>query len=286
MFCKLKNVFSLVVMAALIAAVLTCGAAFGEGEEEEDFNNANPVVINENPGGVYFLRTPSGISASVDATMKANNFVNVDEYTNSSDNTTALYNDGDDEIEGTGFTFDIKLSGVPEGKTAVIGYGKPLYLTPDNYGTEGFADMVAALRELPDIGGGYVVPENDMMKDFGILFKAIGLDGKVRDITDYASFGVMVIDDNTIMIFYGNMLADRAVTDNEGEELMLSFEDGQAGTESMLSDGKADGHLAITCYLAKAKASTSRSGGSSGCNFGLSSCAALALAGLLLFCKK
>lgn len=198
-----------------------------------------------NAGHVNFLLTPQGAVSSVDAFVSSSSFVNADTYTSPDKNFSATYSSGANIVTGSGFSFDIVLDGVPADKSAVVGVGKQFYLTPDNCG-ELYPDIYSAINALPVGESGYrEISDGSFFKSVRLQVISVYGENIVRDITEYIGAGAMISDDRNILIFYGAMLADRDITNNdEGNEYLFSPEG-----ETLISDGIKDNHLKATWYF-------------------------------------
>ena len=202
------------------------------------------ISPDNNLASLNFLLTPEGVSDTVDDYMSSSGFVKASDYTDPAKNFSIEYTNGEHQLAGSGFSFDITLNDVPEGKTGVVGFGKIFYLTPDNCGEmyPFIYDQINALESYPS---GFKGIFGSQFRGLGIKIHSVQSDGSVIDVTDYTGAGAMISDDSNIMIYYGVMLADRdTTTDDEGNTHPFSPEG-----ETLLSDGKADGHLQAAWYF-------------------------------------
>lgn len=246
-----KRILFRIFSCGFLVALLATGAA----KAAEVDNNATPLVISEgaNAAGLTFLLTPKGTDARIDATMEELKLVNAIDYANRDASSSQLYTGGVSQLAGnSGFTFDIAVAGVPSGYSAVVGFSSICSLTPVNMGgSEGIQALVAALADQPRMGD-WVAPGEGVLKRAGLHVYVVDSDGTQRDITDIMSCGINVSNaaQDRLTIVYGAMLADRALTDKEGTPYSLSYEDGEVGQERLLSDGRADGRITTTWYVA------------------------------------
>lgn len=208
--------------------------------------NADDKIMSQENNAAYlnFLLTPAGAIDAVDKELEDNNFVNASDYTDPEKNFSVVYSDGENEIAGSGFSFDITLNEVPEGKIGIVGFGKIFYLTPDNCGIM-YGYLYNKISAMPVGESGYIeIGDGSKLAAMGLKVNAIQEDGTIRDVTEYTGAGLQVSDDKNILVYYGVMLAD---CDNgkitEGE-YALSTEG-----ETLLSDGKADGHIKSAWYI-------------------------------------
>ena len=220
------------------------------------------IISGDNLGDVNFLLTPKGCVSSVDAELESGNFVNASDYTSPDLNRSVSLSGMPNQVEGSGFSFDIALNNLPSGKTAVVGFGKIFNLTQENCGSR-FSNIYSSIEKLYTYPSGYKAIDGDMFRRMGLRVKSIQ-NGETVDVTDYVGAGAMIVDEETIVIFYGVMLADANTGEiDEGETYAFSPEG-----ETLVSDGARDGHLRAAWYFTL----SSNSGSSSGCNaFSLSS---------------
>ena len=120
------------------------------------------------------------------------------------------------------------------------------YLSPDNCGEKFSAILSKISNDIPVGESGYhEMPDGRYFTDMGIRVVSVYGDGLSRDVTEYTGAGAMISDDKNILLFYGIMLADRAITtDDEGKEYAFSDEG-----ETLVSDGAADNHLKAAWYM-------------------------------------
>ena len=208
--------------------------------------DATSAIISpdNNLGSLNFLLTPEGVSDTIDNYMASANFVNASDYTDPAKNFSIEYTGGERQLAGSGFSFDITLNDVPEGKRGVVGFGKIFYLTPENCG-EMYPFIYAQISALESYPSGFKGIFGSQFRGLGMKIYSLQSDGRVIDVTDYVGAGAMISDDSHVMLYYGVMLADRNTTqDDEGNTHPFSPEG-----ETLLSDGKADGHLLAAWYF-------------------------------------
>ncbi|MBR1438410.1 MAG: hypothetical protein IJ587_07715, partial [Synergistaceae bacterium] len=202
------------------------------------------VSSANNPAELTFLLTPKGVCDSTDAVLDAQNFVNATEYTVSADNSTSIYTEGKNQIEGSGFSLNVKLKDVPEGKMAILGFSKNLEITPAKIGSAEFSSMSQKILALPDVAYGWRVPTAEQLKDLGLTVTAVYPDGVSRDVTGYISSGLFPTDES-ITFSFGTVLIDRAFTPSEEGKVYLLSEEG----EGTMSDGAHDGNITATWFV-------------------------------------
>ena len=203
------------------------------------------VSPDNNGASLNFLVTPKGYVASVDAEMTSNDFVNATDYTDPAGNFTASYSEGRHQVEGSGFSFDVALNNIPSGDTAVIGFGKQFYLTPDNVGEELYPMLYSAITSRPAGESGFIeFPNCSALRTAGLKVMVLLPDGSARDVSDLVGAGAMVSDDTHIMLFYGVMAADCDSGDITEGEYLLSTEG-----ETLIADGSRDGHIRVAMYI-------------------------------------
>ena len=202
------------------------------------------IISGDNLGGVNFLITPEGCVSSVDAELESGNFVNATDYTSPDSNRIVSLSGLQNQVEGSGFSFDIALNNLPSGKTGVVGFGKIFYLTPNNCGGN-YASIYSAISQLEEYPSGFRLVEGDMFSDMGFSVMSIQ-NGNTVDLTRYVGAGAMIISESQIMIYYGLMLADANTNEiREGGTYAFSPEG-----ETLVSDGSRDGHLRFAMYFA------------------------------------
>ncbi len=151
-------------------------------------------------------------------------------------------------VSGTGFSIDITLTDIPTGNSGIIGINKYCYLTEENLG-DLFDYAYAAFSKSEEIenAGGWRQPTSADFKSAGLSVKAIAANSTTPyDITQYISAGVLLSGDDTIILSYGTVLIDGALTDNEGQVLAINPEE---GGEATMHDGVADGKIATVWYV-------------------------------------
>lgn len=208
--------------------------------------NATDKIISadNNAAGLSFLLTPAGVSDATDAVLDAQNFVNATDYTVIASNDTAVYSEGTNQISGSGFTLNVTLNDVPEGKRAILGFSHAFTITPESVGENDFTAMSGKILALPDVAYGWRVPTGEQLRDMGLLVVGVYPDGVSRDITDWISSGLLVMDD-AIMMSYGTVLVDREFTPSEEGKVYALSDEG----EGTMNDGAADGKLTATWYV-------------------------------------
>lgn len=208
---------------------------------------ATDLIISKdnNKGGVSFLLTPAGVVSSVDKHMAEGNFISASDCTSPDKNHSVSVFQSLPQVEGSGFSFDITLNNVPAGKIPVVGVGKQFYLTHQNCGGEIFSYIFKEINALTPYPSGYRAVDGEMFKKLGLRVISVYGENVMRDITDYIGAGAFISDDTHIGIYYGVMLADRDITnDDEGNTHAFSPEG-----ETLISDGVKDNHLKATWYI-------------------------------------
>ena len=213
--------------------------------------NATNLVISadKNLGGVNFLLTPRGSIDSIDKEMNDNKLVPVSEYVNLANSSSQPYNEGENNIAGSGFSFDIEIDNtkLSSDYSAIVGVGKIFYLTPTNLGAENFARVKSALASMKVGESGYY--EFGKFKDLatmGLRVMAVNIGGINIDMGEISGAGLMISDDSNILVYYGSMFAD-AVSLTKGDGEYNLSPDG----EFLLADGAKDGHIRATWFVEK-----------------------------------
>ena len=214
-----------------------------------DTDATNLVISNnKNLGKLNFLLTPRGAITSIDKEMEDNKLAPVSEFPDLVNSTTAEYNEGNNNVAGSGFSMDIAVGkGVSSDYYAILGVGKQFYLTPENLGTEGFALVKNALDKM-EVGdsGYYEFGEFKDLAPMGLRAVAVNSDGTSSDMGEFSGAGLMVSDDENIMLYYGTMFADTDKLPGGDGEYNLSPEG-----EFLIADGTKDDHIKATWYVEK-----------------------------------
>ncbi len=226
--------------------------------------NATSQIITSanNSADLTFLLTPRGAVEETDNVLSANNFVNATEYTRPSENYSVLRNVAEG-INGSGFSFDVKLNNVPSGKRGILGFSNTLMMTSSNVSSSRLATLRSAISALPDVAYGWRVPTGTQLHGMGLTVVGIYPDGVSRDITDYVSSGLLISGDSVIMS-YGTVMIDRVFTPSEEGKVYALSEEG----EGTMSDGAYDGHISAAWYVKLTEASSTSGGGSTSGNSG------------------
>ena len=206
--------------------------------------DATSLIISDDKNGanLNFLLTPKGYIDAVDETLNTNKFVNASDYTIIAENSTAPYTAGNNEVSGSGFTFDIVLDGVSSDYTGIVGFGKQFTMTRETLGSA-YNAVYTAVNSVPVGDSGFrEIPQFSALNSAGLKVVQVFSDGTSRDISGLTGTGAMINPDGSIFLFYGVMAADSS-TITEGE-YMLSPEG-----ETLINDGARDGHIAVTIYI-------------------------------------
>ena len=220
------------------------------------------ISADKNLAGLMFLLTPRGSIDDVDKEMEDNKLIPASECVVLKDSYTAEYNEGNNNVEGSGFELDIVVSvdSASSDYAAIVGIGKMLNLTPTNLGTEGFARLKNMLDTMTVGDSGYY--EFGKFSDLasaGLRVTAVNDAGVLRDMSELAGAGLQILDNSTILIFYGTMFADAVSLANGNGEYYLSPEG-----EFLVADGAKDGHIKATLYIEKVATSSSTDTGNGG----------------------
>ena len=218
---------------------------------------ANSLIMSDedNKAELSFLLTPVGAVSSIDAVLESKNFVNASSYTTSSDNSSEIYTAGvANEIKNSGFKLNVKLSDVPSGKTAILGFSKQAVLTAETLGSEAryntVSTLIKTLDSVEEGGVTYYLVDSEGFKKLGISVMAAD---PSRDLTNFASAGAAFIND-VLYLTYGAMLADS----NSIEEGVYTL---SPEGEMLLNDGVADGYIKAAWYLTVADTASNNGSG-------------------------
>ncbi len=214
-------------------------------------STATPFVITDenNSAELIFLLTPVGAYDSVEQVMEDNNFVgaistDLQQYTNPAINKTENYNVG---ISGVGFSMDVTLQDIPDGKTGIIGINKVAYFTKNNLSETQFKYVKDAFTKADLISGtNWHATDSQDIYGAGLVVKALYTDGTEADITPYISCGAMISGDDTVIFSYGTVLADGELTNKEGAIYEINPLE---GGEGLMHDGAADGHIKAAWFI-------------------------------------
>ncbi len=230
------------------------------------------VTQANNRAGVEFGAVVDGVP-EVEAFMGANNMIMAHHAVSAPNGSTAPYTVGPNQLSGdSGFSFDIPVP-LAGGKSALVGVEAMYVFTPDNLGQTTFDRMVERVKALPTVSSGgmtFVIPDpGSLLPDLGLGIYAKYPDGAVREITALVQYGLEIsqIGAGIITMVYGGMTSDH---DASASQLSLPFSLA-GGAGSVLYDGKQDGTLTGTWYIAR----RSNGGGGSGCDSGFGALALL-----------
>ncbi|MDR2444430.1 MAG: FMN-binding protein [Spirochaetaceae bacterium] len=246
------------VLAAFAAAIILFGCSDGGGDEDE-FNDEDADVTDQvvsssaNKAGLHFMATPDIPKfAEQIENARANGFVwSVGNWAQIPGSSTNFITGKTNQLAAAGsgfqFTLNTKAANADTLRPA-IRFNAMFYFTADNnnLGSDTYPSLRAALEALPNHEG-WVMPESSVLTDLGIkVFTTYN--NKPQDITDRISFGLMV-DEGKILISYGAVMVDRAISDfsQEGRSLLVSDEE-----ELIWSDGAADNMITAAWWIGKA----------------------------------
>ena len=241
-------------------------------DEDSPLVTWKTIFSSKNAAGLIFLATQDTPAYTEQLKVAADNgLVWADNYVLKDGSVSSVFSGGAKQLDSaSGFSFSVPTAGIPAGRNAALGLNAVYYFTPENLGQGKFDRLSEALGALETVGGGWAMPDYSVLANLGLAVRARYPDGSERDITPLISFGMNAeMIPGTIMFSYGAVIVDREVTDEEGKELYLSDEN-----EVLLSDGREDGIVTGTWWIA----SDDDSGGSGGgCSVGRG-----AIAGLIL----
>jgi hypothetical protein len=151
---------------------------------------------------------------------------------------------------GTGFTFSLNTKALDsDAFRPGMGFGAMGYLTKDNLGQSTYDSFVGELEKLTPREGGWIVPSAAILADLGIgVFTTHS--GSPLNITNRISFAFSLAEKNggKLMIYYGAIMVDRAITNFYDEGVFLNVTDGE---EWVWSDGTKDGKITAEWWIAK-----------------------------------
>ena len=210
--------------------------------------NSDLISDDNNKAGISFMLTPQGYVDSVDRELSANKIVNASEYTSIPANKTESYTAGANQISGSGFSFDIVVSGVSSDYTAIAGFGYQFIMTRATLG-DIYDKVYSAINAIPVGESGWrEIPSLSALNSAGLRAVQVMPGGTSRDISAMTGTGANINGEN-ITLFYGSMTAD-SNSISEGE-YVLSPEG-----EYLINDGARDGHIRTAIYLEKIQSSS------------------------------
>jgi hypothetical protein len=264
MFAKFEKI--LLFALVFLLAVACTPAAFSQ-EDNPDVTS-KMISPSENAAGLIFLATPDTETYAAQQQVAAENgLIWADKISKIEGSKSELFSEGVNQLSGdSGFTFAVQTTGETGGKVAALGLNAFFYFTPENLGQEKY-NLLRTQLEAESVYEGWVRPNPSALRDLGLSVRVLYPGGGERDITSLMSFGINIEekDSGRILLSYGAVIVDRAVTDNEGQELFLSDEN-----EVLLSDGEQDNIVAGTWWIAMddVSAGSKSSGGCSAGAFG------------------
>lgn len=235
--------------------------------ESESVDNAN------NNADIQFSYLPSGFFASADRNAEDLKLTWLSKENNNvlSGGSSSYITGRENQIAGnSGFSFTIPVNAanIPEGFCAITGFERPFAFTAENIGADDFAVLTERVSTLPGISASDSESEwKTPGSNSGALLKAANIhvmaeypDGPARDVTDEIQYSIKQ-EGSRVIINYGAIAVDRALTGSEGQKLDMVFEQ-----SPLMSDGKADGNVTASWYLAHTQSKNTLSSSGSGCN--------------------
>ena len=202
-----------------------------------------------NPAEIQFDTLPAGFIEQADRNVEAKGITWVDERNAISGGSSAFVTGKANQVPGnSGYTFTIPYdrSSIPSGHTAALGFERSFFFTRSNLGESGYNSLVSAMSSMTKIPGyDWVMPKASELHALGLAVVAEYTDGTSRDVTGESSIGLLA-SGNSVMMQYGAIALDRAVTANEGELLDMVME-----STPLISDGLADGKITVTWYITR-----------------------------------
>ncbi|MBQ3345909.1 MAG: hypothetical protein IJG39_02330, partial [Synergistaceae bacterium] len=202
-----------------------------------------------NPAGIQFDTLPAGFIEQADRNAEAKGITWVDERNVISGGSSAFVTGKANQVPGnSGYTFTIPYdrNSIPSGHTAALGFERSFFFTRSNLGESGYNSLVSAMSSMTKIPGyDWVIPKASELHALGLAVVAEYPDGTSRDVTGESSIGLLASGES-VMMQYGAIALDRAITANEGELLDMVME-----STPMVSDGLADGKITVTWYITR-----------------------------------
>ena len=170
-----------------------------------------------------------------------------------------------------GFSFNIPTDVGTDPRQGAVRVTASFSFSENNIGIGTFEQMRSDIRGMSDQyvtegGHTYFVPKHkDFLKKYGISIKALFTNGDIYDVTDDFDYRIMVddADRGSLPIYLGALYAD---SNKMGSDLWQDKTTAKGETVTIFYDGKRDGALNGTFWLAKEAASGDGNGG--GCNAG------------------
>ena len=217
------------------------------------------ISADKNTAQLMFLLTPKGVSDAADEVLEAQKFANATEYAVINENSSEVFTGADNMIEGSGFTFSVKLDGVPSGERGILGFSKTLEITPAKIEASEFASLSAKILALPEAAYGWRVPTGEQLKDMGLQVIGIYPDGVSRDISGYISSGLYA-GEGSVIFSYGTVMIDREFTPSEEGKVYALSDEG----EGTMSDGAYNNEIKATWYAVYTGAKSGGNGNGDG----------------------
>jgi hypothetical protein len=257
--------------ALVMAAVFTlagCGSSDSGGDDEkqlrdeltEEDSYVNSIVIDdsENKAGMFFLSYPdSSLFASpykellegTEQITAGHGLIWADRIPNKSDSWTKPFSQGTDQVDGSGFSMKIATESNTGRKDAAIGIGDYFYMTEANLGEQIFNALSSLVDSLEVNEEQRVIPDGAQFSSVGLSIWSRSSNGNDRNITSEVTIEISLAErsEGKLMLVYGCILADRVITQNEGE--LVDFIPG--APQALLSDGVKDGNIETSWWVKK-----------------------------------
>jgi hypothetical protein len=252
------------------------------GVETERIATDLLMPAGDNGAGLGFGEFIEGELPEADAFFAENN-LRWSGYLATGQGSSAFYTEGKNQLEGnSGVTFTIPVKN--SGADALTGFFSIYAFTPRNIGEDAYKTLMDELNSLPAENGMVVASPGKLFPKLGLSIFQVYADGTERDVTDViVDAGFMTTETSEggseTAVYWGQLVADRDAAAGYSIPVVLSSigEDGD-----IVFDGKRDGKIEGTFYIARTGGSSSGSGG--GCDagfFGAFALIGLAVRGLV-----
>jgi hypothetical protein len=254
------------------------------GREGETERTATDLLMpaGNNGAELGFAEFVEGELPEADAFFAENN-LRWSAYLATGQGSSAFYTEGKNQLEGgSGVTFTIPVK--DSGADALTGFFSVYNFTPRNIGEDVYKILIDELSSLPAENGMTVASPGELFPKLGLSVFQVYADGTERDVTDVivdAGFMTMETGEggSETAVYWGQLVADRdASAAGYSIPVVLSSigEDGD-----IVFDGKKDGKIEGTFYIARTGSSGGSGGGCDAGFFGMFALAGLAAPGLI-----
>jgi uncharacterized GH25 family protein len=247
----------------------------GKEGETERITTDLLMPAADNGAGLNFAEFVEGQLPEADSFL-AENQLRWAAYLASGRGSSSFYTEGKNQLagdSGVAFTIPVKNS-EPDAFTA---FSSVYVFTPQNIGEDAYKTLADELStRTAEYGAMIVASPGELFPKLGLAIVQVYADGTERDVTGVmvdAGFETSKMAEGETAVYWGVLVADRAASSADNNIPVVLSSIGEDG--HILFDGKRDGSIDGTFYIARASAPAGKSSG--GCDAGLG---IFALAGL------